>query len=112
MEAKKKFNVVYLDSAIEFLKNLDDKAKLKISTNVSKATYNQDPELFSKLKGHELWEFRTRYAGIQYRLLAFWDSSIGAYVIVTSGFVKKTQKTPIKEIDKAERIKTDYFSNK
>ncbi len=33
-------------------------------------------------------------------------------VIVTHGIVKKTQKTPLKEIAKAEAIRKKYFNNK
>mgnify|MGYP001060302329 FL=1 len=32
--------------------------------------------------------------------------------IATHGIVKKTQKTPIKEITKAEEIRKEYFNNK
>lgn len=35
-----------------------------------------------------------------------------AIVIATHGIVKKTQKTPPKEIAKAERIRTEYFNEK
>ena len=80
--------------------------------NVSKSRYNQDPKFFKKLVGTDIWEFRTLYNGLQYRLLSFWDSDINTYVITTHGFVKKTQKTPQKEIDKAIAIRDDYFKNK
>lgn len=33
-------------------------------------------------------------------------------VIVTHGIVKKTQKTPSKEIAKAEEVRKEYFKNK
>lgn len=33
-------------------------------------------------------------------------------VIATHGIVKKTQKTPLKEIAKAEEIRKEYFNNK
>lgn len=33
-------------------------------------------------------------------------------VIATHGIVKKTQKTPLKEIAKAEEIRKEYFHNK
>lgn len=51
---------------------------------------------------------------MQYRLLAFWDKVNGTdtLVIATHGFIKKTQKTPSKEIAKAEEIRTRYFKAK
>lgn len=71
-----------------------------------------DKELFKKLENSEIWEFRTLYNGIAYRLFAFWDNEIRALVVVTHGIVKKTQKTPKKEIEKAERIRQEYFNDR
>lgn len=47
-----------------------------------------------------------------YRLFAFWDKDKEAFVVATHGIVKKTQKTPLKEILKAEEIRKEYFNNK
>lgn len=52
------------------------------------------------------------YAGIQYRLFAFWDTESETVVVATHGMVKKTQKTPAKEIARAERIMKEYFEDK
>ena len=62
----------------------------------------------------EIWEFRTLYAGIQYRLLAFWDKEdkTETLVFATHGIVKKTSKVDKKEIDKADKIRNTYFKNK
>ena len=57
--------------------------------NVGKARYNLDPKLFKKLVGTDIWEFRTLYNGLQYRLLAFWDNNTNTYVINVSS-MKKT----------------------
>ena len=53
----------------------------------------------------------------RYRVLAFWDKnadqkSVDTLVIATHGFIKKTQKTPQKEINKAMSIRELYFKNK
>lgn len=112
MQAKPKFDVIYSEEVVDFLKSLSDKARAKIMFNVGKARYNQDPKLFKKLIGTDIWEFRTLFNGIQYRLLAFWDSDSNAYVITTHGFVKKTQKTPQKEIERAVAIREEYFNSK
>ena len=71
-----------------------------------------DKELFKKLENSEIWELRTLFSGISYRVCAFWDNEIKAMVIVTPGMVKKTQKTPKKEIAKAERIRQEYYNEK
>jgi len=36
----------------------------------------------------------------------------GRIVVLFNGFQKKSQKTPKKEIEKALKIKEDYFKNK
>jgi len=55
---------------------------------------------------------KAKYQGMTYRLLAFWDNEVGSLVIATHGFIKKTQKTPINEIAKAEALRKEYFSTK
>ena len=112
MDAKPKFSVIYSENVISFLNTLPEKAKAKVMFNVAKARYNQDPKLFKKLVGTDIWEFRTLYNGIQYRLLSFWDTDLNAYVIATHGFIKKTQKTPLKEIERAEAIREEYYKSK
>ncbi len=69
-------------------------------------------ELFKKLDNTDIWEFRTLYNGIAYRLLAFWDTDTQTLVVATHGIIKKTQKTPAKEISKAENLKKEYFESK
>lgn len=44
--------------------------------------------------------------------LPFGIKESGAYVMVTHGMVKKTQKTPKKEIEKAERLMQEYYNDK
>ena len=95
-----------------FLKSLPKKASEKIAYNISKSMVFTDNELFKKLEGTDIWEFRTQYSGIKYRLLAFWDTEAETLVVATHGFIKKTQKTPVKEIAKAEAIRKDYFNEK
>lgn len=108
----KRFEVELLDEAFEFLKKLDLKARKKVLQNLNRAKFHTDPSLFKKLEG-EIWEFRTRFAGNQYRLLAFWDKTNNSNTIVlaTHGIVKKTSKVDKKEIEKAERIRQEYFKN-
>ena len=60
----------------------------------------------------DIWEFRTLYGGMSYRLLAFWDTDKNTLVVATNGFVKKTPKTPSKEIAIAEELRKIYFNSK
>ena len=110
MEPKPLFDVKYWEDAYRFLQKIDEASRLKILENIDKARYALDPKLLKKLTG-EIWEFRTKYAGIQYRMLAFWDKrdSVQTLVIATHGFKKKTQKTPKQEIDRAIRIRATYY---
>ena len=61
-----------------------------------------------------IWEFRTLYKSKAYRLFSFWDKTQGkeTLVIATHGILKKTQKTPPKEIKKAEEIRKQYLEIK
>jgi len=108
-----KYEVRFLEPAKDFLDKLDTKSREKILFNIWKSRETNYPELFRKLSG-DIWEFRTRFKGKQFRLFAFWDKSStkNTLVIATHGFIKKTQKTPKKEIEKAEKLRIDYFENK
>ena len=102
-----------MEPAKDFLDSLDDKSREKVLFNIWKSRETNDPELFKKLSG-DIWEFRTRFKSKQFRLLAFWDKQddTDTLVITTHGFVKKTQKTPKKEIEKAEKLRKNYLSSK
>ncbi len=107
------FKVEFLEDAFEFLNNLDKKHHEKILFNIRKVQIEQDPELFKKLEA-EIWEFRTLYQGLKYRLFAFWDKtdSGNAIVVATHGIIKKRDKVPKSEIQKAKQLRTKYFSDK
>jgi len=81
--------------------------------NIDLAEQTNDAKLFKKLKDN-IWEFRTQYAGLQLRLLAFWDKTDDKETLVfaTHGFIKKVDKVPSNEIDRAEKIREQYFKNK
>lgn len=111
MELKAKFDVSYLEPALTFLAGLPEKVQDKIAYNISKSRYFADQELLKKLTS-DIWEFRTRYQGMTYRLLAFWDNEDGRLIVATHGFIKKTQKTPENEIERAEALRKEYFTNK
>jgi Phage-related protein len=111
MELKAKFDVTYMDAALSYLESLPEKVQDKIAYNISKSRYFVDKTLFEKLNDN-IWEFRTRYQGITYRLLAFWDNEAGRLVVATHGFIKKTWKVPQNEIERAESLRQIYFENK
>jgi len=69
---------------------------------------------YSKKLDGNIWEFRTQFLAKQIRLLAFWDKTEKeeTLVVATHGFIKKTQKTPKSEIEKAEKIRMQFFKEK
>ena len=108
-----KFTVEFLSEAVRFMEGLDKKSQEKIYYNIRKAQVTNDPELFKKLT-NKIWEFRTLYHKTYYRLFAFWDKIEGkqALVIATHGLIKKTAKTPVAELEKAEHSRQQYFEQK
>lgn len=108
-----RFHIQFLEEAAEFIDNLDEKARDKVIYNIHKAKYSNDKELFKKLN-REIWEFRTLFNKIHYRLFAFWDKTgkTETVVISTHGLIKKTDKTQGGDIEKAERLRKLYFERK
>jgi phage-related protein len=108
-----KFTVVFLEDAAKFLDGLSEKVRDKIIYNITKARFSNDKNLFKKLR-LEIWEFRTLFNKTHYRLIAFWDKTekTNTIVIVTHGLIKKKDKTPQTDLDKAEQVRKIYFELK
>lgn len=108
-----KFRVQFLEEAKNFLDGLDEKARDKIVYNIWKARSTNNKELFKKLQD-EIWEFRTKFNKTYYRLFAFWDKTdkTDTVVISTHGLIKKTDRIPQSEIDRAEKSREKYFNDK
>ena len=68
-------------------------------------------KFFEHLTGTDgLYEIRVEYEGNIYRIFCCFDS--GNLVVLFNGFQKKSQKTPQDEINKALKIKDEYFKSK
>lgn len=106
------FETKFLEEAEKFISGLDQKTIRKIIYNVDLAEQTNDPRLLKKLQS-DIWEFRTKYAGLQIRLLAFWDKTNNnkTLVLATHGFIKKVDKVPLNEIERPLRIRNNYFEN-
>jgi phage-related protein len=107
------FETKFLEEAEDFISGLDRKTIKKIFYNIDLAEQTNDPRLFKKLQ-NDIWEFRTKYAGLQIRLLAFWDKTDNkeTLVMATHGFIKKVDKVPANEIGRALRVRDKYFESK
>ncbi len=103
--------IILSADAQEFIERQEVRVQDKILLNIQ---YIEEGiisrELFKKLKGTEVWELRTQYGGIAYRILAFWDKNKRSLVIATHGFIKKSAKTPAREIARAEKIMNEYYN--
>lgn len=107
------FKLVTLPEADAFFESLDPAVVRKIFYNIRKVAGGvKDADLFKKLGDTEIWEFRTSWQGMAYRLFAFWDKDEETLVVATHGLVKKTQKTPKSEIKHAQAIRKEYLETK
>ena len=108
-----KFQVRFLEEAARFLDSLDEKPRDKIIYNIHKARVSNDRELFRKLNA-EIWEFRTLFNKVHYRLFAFWDKTESSDIVVisTHGVIKKTYKISQSDLEKAEKLRKLFFKQK
>ena len=91
--------VVYADYFKEFKKDLSRDALRKVY------------QVFISITGVKgLYEIRVEEGGNIYRIFCCMDE--GNLVILFNGFQKKTQKTPLGEIERAKRLMHEYFANK
>ena len=101
------------ESPIEcFLESLDMKMRAKALRAISmlKTYGNVLREPYSKPLKEGIFELRVSLGSDIIRLLYFFSG--GRLVILTNGFVKKTQKTPVKEIETALKYKADWLRRK
>ena len=98
---------------LEFYKNLDPKVKSKIQFvfELIKQVDRVPKKFLSPITGYKgLFELRIEYQSNIFRVFCCFDQD--RLVVLFNGFQKKTQKTPKKEIEKAIRLKNEYFKLK
>ena len=100
-----------LDEANSYFDEIDEKIKAKFFKSFEKVESGHKGDWFKHLED-EIWEFRERDSSKFYRIFAFWDNTGPEHslVLTTHGINKKTDKTPEKEIEKAEKIAACKFS--
>ena len=96
----------------EFLDSVNPKMRAKIFglLGILQEKGNMLREPYSKHLEDGIFELRCKFGSDITRVLYFFYYE--GKIILTNGFVKKTQKTPLKEILKAEEIRKEYFNNK
>lgn len=100
----------YGDDVIDFYRSQETKVRLKMEYVLDLIRFESrvPDKFFKKLESTDgIYEVRVITSQRSIRLLCFNDS--GNLIVLTNGFVKKTQKTPRKEIDRAERLKKEYL---
>ena len=108
---KYRFEVEFLEAAFQFLNSLDSNTREKVLENIRISRIKNDSKLLKKVD-KEIWEFRTRYRSNQIRLLAFWDKTTKSLIVCSHGFIKKTQKLPSRELNKAKKLRHNYLKHK
>ena len=84
------------------------KAAAKITVVVDRLAQFGSQELVRLKKAekmNDVWQLRVE----RHRVFYFWDSERRTYILL-NGFLKQRQKTPPREIGRAERLKREYFS--
>ena len=96
----------------EFYYKQSRKVKDKITWTIGLLNYLEViPEKYLKhIEETDLYEIRVSFGNNIFRIFCFFDKD--RLVIVLNGFQKKTQKTPKKEIDRAVRLKKEYYEDK
>lgn len=95
----------------EFMESLNEKERQKVHYILSLLqTEDRLPIKFIKIIREGLYELRVSWNGNIYRLFFIFDE--GQIVVLFNGFQKKTQKTPAAEINKALKIKEEYYESK
>lgn len=96
----------------DFLLSLNVKMRAKIMRSISLLEKNGTElrEPVSKYLGDGIFELRVNFSSDISRVLYFFFA--GKKIILTNGFIKKTQKTPQNEIEKAIRYKNDYMNRR
>ena len=103
--------IVFGDYFYEFLQKLSEPERKKLDYVLDVvATSDQIPKKFVKYIEKELYEIRMEFQSNTYRIFFMFEA--GKLVILFNGFQKKTQKTPKSEIEKALKIKAEYYASK
>jgi len=104
--------IFYGDYFWEFYYKQSRKVKNKINWTIGLLKFLLIiPEKYLRhIEETDLYEIRVSFGNNIFRIFCFFDKD--RLVIILNGFQKKTQKTPKKEIDRALRLKQDYYENK
>ena len=112
------FNIKFFETSSgekpieDFLNSLDIKMRVKVLRNIEHLRLhgNKLREPYSSPIRDGIFELRTKQGSDITRILYFFYT--GNTIVLTNGFIKKTQKTPAREIEKALKYKQIYLQIK
>lgn len=98
--------------AKEFMLSLDKKLRAKLADTIMILQDNgyELREPYSKHISEGIFELRAKQGSDITRVMYFFY--VDRHIILTNGFIKKSQKTPQSEIEKAKRYRSDYLKRK
>ncbi len=96
------------EPAKDFILQQDSKMKAKLLRIIETMACNGNVlgEPYTKCLTDGIYEIRAKHSSDITRVLYFFES--GGRIVLTNGFVKKTDKTPRREIEKARKYRNDY----
>ena len=98
--------------AKEFMLSLDKKLRAKLADTIMILQDNgyELREPYSMHISEGIFELRAKQGSDITRVMYFFY--VDRHIILTNGFIKKSQKTPQSEIEKAKRYRSDYLKRK
>ena len=110
-----KFEIIFYEKedgtepAKEFIKRLDKKMQAKMLRTIEMLQNNgyELREPYSKPISEGILELRAKVGSDISRVMYFFV--IGKTAVLTNGFIKKTQKTPKEELERAKRYLADFL---
>jgi putative addiction module killer protein len=103
--------VLFKNYYLDFLKRLSIKEKVKLEKAILLLeTEDRIPYHYIKYIRDGIYEYRVNYGNNEFRVFFIYDGN--SIVVLFNGFKKKTQKTPQNEIEKALKLKNEYYEQK
>ena len=93
------------------MSNLSDQERKKVlRALLLMESSDKIPTHYIKYLEEEVFELRVSFGNNELRIFFIYDGD--TIVVLFNGFRKKTQKTPRQELNKAKRLKNEYYADK
>lgn len=113
MKNKERQVFLYKNYFFDFFRDQKQKVKDKIlwTLRLIETLKHVPTDYLKHIEGSDgLYEIRVQSGNNIFRIFCFFDE--GKLIVLANGFQKKSQKTPTSEIEKANKIKIQYESEK